>query len=172
MSDRKWCRNVRAVALSAAALLMLGFAASNATAGGNDMEPIVGLWQITVKDPGGNFLDSVFSVWTNDGTESDQDLGPILLGYVCYGTWIKLGERQYGLTHPYFEFDQTTGHSIGTSAYFNYTVTVSRDGKTFSGKQNGAVGVPGLNPYTGGGTLYSGLTISATKVQVDKSLLP
>ena len=48
-------------------------------------EPIVGLWQITATDSHGAFLDSLFTGWTSDGLEFDQDISPILTGYVCYG---------------------------------------------------------------------------------------
>jgi hypothetical protein len=60
----------------------------------------------------------------------------------------------------------------GTSGYLNYTVTVSNDGKTFAGKENGKFGVPGPNPYASGGTSFSGFTLSATKIEVNKSQLP
>jgi hypothetical protein len=49
-------------------------------------EPIVGLWQITAKDSSGNIVDRVISGWTADGLEFDQDISPILTGYVCYGS--------------------------------------------------------------------------------------
>jgi hypothetical protein len=60
----------RALAWSlAVALMALGLGVSNAAAD----EPIVGLWQITVKDSSGSFFDSVFSGWTSDGLEFDQE---------------------------------------------------------------------------------------------------
>ena len=157
-------------AVAMVALVMIGFGAPSASAD----QSIVGLWQITVKDSGGKFLDSVFSGWTGDGLEFDQDVSPILTGYVCYGTWIKLGGRSYGLTHPFFTFDGTTGLSDGNSAYFNYMVTVSNDGKSFAGKENIKV-VAGLNPYDPSATVLfteTGFTLSATKIEVNKNLLP
>jgi hypothetical protein len=161
-------------AVAVVAFVVLAFGASTASADGHSASSIVGLWEITVKDSGGNFLDSVFSGWTSDGLEFDQDIAPILTGYVCYGTWIKLGGHSYGLTHPFFTFDGTTGLSDGNSAYFNYTVTVSNDGKSFTGKENIKV-VAGLNPYDPGATVLfteTGITLSATKIKVDKTLLP
>jgi len=162
------------------ALLMLGLGVSNASA----KEPIVGLWQITVKDSGGNLFDTVFSGWTSDGLEFDQDISPILTGAVCYGHWIKLSDNTYGLTHPFFTFmdpnfngegtEATEGFSDGNSGYFNYVVTVSNDGKSFTGKENFKI-VTGLNPYDPSATVIfteTGLTLSATKIEVDKSLLP
>jgi hypothetical protein len=156
------------------ALAVLGFGASTASAhdGPAEVEPIVGLWEITVSY-GSTVIDNVFAGWTSDGLEFDQDIAAILSGYVCYGTWIKLKGQTYGLSHPFFDFVPSTGIWDGTSGYLNYTVTVSKDGKTFTGKENGKFGVPGPNPYTGaGGTPFSGLALSATKIEVDKSLLP
>ncbi|MFZ0678881.1 hypothetical protein [Candidatus Binatus sp.] len=155
-------------AVAVVALVMIGFGASRAAAN----ESIVGLWQITLKDSGGNFIDSVFSGWTSDGLEFDQDIVPILTENVCYGTWIKLGGHSYGLTHPFFDFVGTTGLWDGTSGHFEYTVTVANDGNSFTGKENFTFEVPGTNPYAGGGTTFTGFTISATRITVNKSLLP
>ncbi|MGA6970002.1 MAG: hypothetical protein WBY93_00110 [Candidatus Binatus sp.] len=162
-------------AAAVAALVLIGFGASSGSADQFPLtfrEPIVGLWQITLKDSGGNFIDSVFSGWTSDGLEFDQDIVPILTENVCYGTWIKLGAHSYGLTHPFFDFVGTTGVWDGTSGHFEYTVTVANNGNSFTGKENFTYEVPGTNPYAGGGTTLSGFTISATKITVNKSLLP
>jgi hypothetical protein len=178
ITKRGWFRRARGAAVATALAVVLGFGASNASA----KEPIVGLWRIAVKDSGGNVVDNVLSTWTSDGVESDQDIAPILTGYVCYGTWIKLGGHTYGLTHPFFGFqdvnsngegtETTEGQWDGTSGYFNYTVSVANDGKTFTGKENLKFGVPGPNPYAPGGTLLTGFTLSATKIEVNKSQLP
>jgi hypothetical protein len=167
-------------------LLFFGFACSWSVQAGDETaakEPIVGLWLITVSYQG-SVVDNVFSGWTSDGLEFDQDTGsPMLTGYVCYGTWIKLGDNKYGLTHPFFDYNAgtitalpwdgaTLGTWDGTSGYFNYVVTVSEDGKTFTGKQNGASEVPGPDPYVGTRTLYTGITLSARKIEVKRSLLP
>ena len=156
------------------ALAVLGFGASTASAHGDPakVEPIVGLWEITVSF-GSTVVDNVFTGWTSDGLEFDQDTSsPILTGYVCYGHWIKLKDNTYGLTHPFFNYSPVTGIWDGTSGYFNYTVTVSDDGKTFTGRENGKGPVTGPNPYTGAGATFSGVNLSATKIEVDKSLLP
>jgi hypothetical protein len=108
------------------ALAVLGFGASTASAHGDpaEVEPIVGLWEITVSF-GSTVVDNVFTGWTSDGLEFDQDTSsPILTGYVCYGHWIKLKDHTYGLTHPFFNYSPVTGIWDGTSGYFNYTVTV------------------------------------------------
>jgi hypothetical protein len=214
MSNRKWFRNVRAVALSAAfAIVALVTGPTRAQAGcsmpsgllaaisgqvneshaasqcqdqqtlplgGN--EPIFGLWQIAATFPGGG-VDHVISGWTRDGLEFDQDISPILTGYVCYGTYVKLEKGSYGLTHPFFNFqsvndngegtEATEGQWDGTSGFFDYTVTVSKDGKSFTGKQNFKV-VQGPNPYDPNAAVLftTTATLSATKVGVDTSQLP
>jgi hypothetical protein len=171
--NRKWSRWPRTViAVTAIALAVLGVGASSASA----QDPIVGLWEIAATGSGSTagFVDNVFSGWTSDGLEFDQDTAaPILTGYVCYGRWIKLKNHTYGLTHPLYDYDAMTGVWLGTSGHFEYTVTVSKDGTTFTGAENFTDGVSGPNPYTGtGGTTYTGITLSATKIEVDKSLLP
>ena len=146
-------------------------------------EPIVGLWQITANFTGGG-VDHVISGWTRDGLEFDQDNGsPILTGYVCYGTYVKLDKDTYGLTHPFFDFqsvndngegtENTEGQWDGTSGFFDYTVTVSKDGKSFTGKENVKV-VQGPNPYDPNATVLATFTatLSATKVSVNTSQLP
>jgi hypothetical protein len=146
-------------------------------------EPIVGMWMITVTDSHAAVTDRVFAGWTGDGLEFDQDISPILTGYVCYGTWVKVGRNTYGLTHPFFDFMDvnangegtaaTVGTSDGTSGYFNYTVTVAKDGKTFTGKENVVV-VTGLNPYDPAATVLFTATenLAATKISVNPSQLP
>jgi hypothetical protein len=146
-------------------------------------EPIIGLWSITEKDSTGALFDRVISGFTGDGLEFDQDLSPILTGYVCYGTWVKVGHNTYGLTHPFYSFqdpnsngegtENTEGQWDGNSGYFDYTLTVSKDGQSFTGKESLKV-VQGPNPYDPKATvLFSiNLALSATKFAVDTSLLP
>jgi hypothetical protein len=149
---------------------------------GGRREPIVGLWRIIATDDSGNILDRVISGWTSDGLEFDQDISPILTGYVCYGTWVKLGKNTYGLTHPFFTFqdpnfgegsEATEGQWDGNSAYFDYRVTVDKTGKAFTGKMVVKV-VQGPDPYDPSATVLSTSTanLAATKLEVDRSLLP
>jgi hypothetical protein len=146
-------------------------------------EPIVGLWRIIATDDAGNILDRVISGWTSDGLEFDQDISPILTGYVCYGAWVKLGKNTYGLTHPFFTFQDpnvngegsevTEGQWDGNSAYFDYRVTVDKTGKAFTGKMVVKV-VQGPDPYDQSATVLftSTANLAATKLEVDRSLLP
>ena len=154
------------ILIVAVIMAMLGLRPPNAAA----HEPIVGLWQAVIKYDD-SVLENVITAWTSDGLELEDYALPILEGHICYGSWIKLQGRTYGQTHPYFEYKPTTGEWAGTSGVIYYTVTVSKDGKTYSGTVSGKSGVPGPNPYVDGGTSYGGLTITATKVAVDVSQL-
>lgn len=166
-SNRSLKGSSMATLIAAVALALLGLGAPSALA----EEPIVGLWQAAIKYDDIT-LENVITAWTSDGLEVEDYALPVLEGHICYGHWIKLQGRTYGQTHPYFEYDQSTGKWTGTSGIIYYTVTVSNDGKTYNGKVSGKFGVPGPNPYASGGTSYSGLTITATKVAVDVSQLP
>jgi hypothetical protein len=172
------CRLIQAL------IVFLGFAFSWSVQATEEREPIVGLWLITVTYQG-TVVDSVFSGWTSDGLEFDQDVAsPMLTGYVCYGTWIKLGDHKYGLTHPYFDYNPGSvtaplpfnggalGIWDGTSGYFNYVVTVSNDGKAFTGVENGTSEIPGPDPYVGAVPMPPLVTLSAKKIEVNRSLLP
>jgi len=162
-----------------AVLLLVGFAHSEAQA----REPIVGLWSIT-SDDGHGTVDHIFSGWTSDGLEFDQDVVPVLALNDCYGTWLKIGKRTYGITHPFYNFkyfpfngegDETDeGTWDGTSSVLTYTVQVSKDGKTFTGKGSFTV-IDGADPYDPNAQVLfdnEDITLSAKKVSVKKSALP
>jgi hypothetical protein len=162
------------------AFTVLGLNVPSAFAG----EPIVGLWQITVSNPDGSPFDSVLSGWTSDGLVVNQDIAPILTGATYYGHWIKISKNTYASTQPFFTFQDfnsngegsssTEGFSDGDSGYFNYVITVSKNGNTLTGREN-VKEVAGLNPFDSEAVVLftrAGLTLSGTKVAVDKSLLP
>ena len=170
----------RSLAIAATALLMLiGFASPNAYA----KEPIVGFWAITSNDGQGG-TDHIFSGWTSDGLEFDQDVVPVLALNVCYGAWTKIGKRTYGLTHPFFGFmdprfngegtAETAGEWDGTSAVLTYTVEVSKDGKSFTGKGTFKV-IDGPDPFDSNAEVLLSndkITLTAKRIEVDKSALP
>ena len=165
---KHWSRYVQIAAMAVAlGLIVLGLGSSRAAA----EEPIVGLWQVTASY-GTTPLWNVIMAWTSDGLEVEDYALPILECHICYGHWIKLHGRTYGQTHPYFEYDPKTEEWAGKSGLINYKITVSNDGKTFTGEQSGKSGVPGPNPYAAGGNSCDGITLKGTNVDVDKSLLP
>ena len=179
-SNQRFARWKTRTMVAMAAVMMLGFASTPARA----LEPIVGFWAMTTKDGNGAVIDHIFSGWTRDGLEFDQDVAPILIENACYGKWIKVGRRTYGLTHPFFNFkdpnvngegDETTeGQWDGTTGLITYTVTVSQDGKTFTGKEDFKI-IQGPDPYDPNATVLSDITdmtVTAKKIEVDKTQLP
>src|SRR5690348_13348243 len=124
------------VTLTAAILAaMLGFGASRACAD----EPIVGLWLATWTDHSGGPSEGTvvlkaWDVWHADRTETQNDSGPVIIGFVCQGAWKPLGNRTYFLSHPSFNYAGADGHLDLTSSGVIYEkVKVSKDGNSFEG---------------------------------------
>ena len=155
----------------AVALATFAFAAPGALAD----EPIVGLWDAVWRDANTNSLVlRAWDVWHSDRTETQNDTGPVIAGFVCQGAWKPLGDRTYFLTHPSFDYTGADGHWDLTSSVVIYEkVTVSRDGNSFSGTgEFRTYSTP--DPFDPAGTLLSTepITITATRVIPDPSQLP
>lgn len=156
---------------TALALATFGFAAPGAWA----HEPIVGLWDATWRDANNNsFVLKAWDVWHSDRTETQNDTGPVIVGFVCQGAWTKVAERTYFLTHPSFNYTGADGHVDLTSSSLIYEkVTVSQDGNSYSG--TGEIQTYSLgDPFNPAGTLVSTepITITAKRVIPDPSQLP
>jgi hypothetical protein len=157
------------------ALAALGFAAPGALA----YEPIVGLWHANWFDASGgpnngNPVATLWDVWRSDRTETQNDNGPVIAGFVCQGAWKPVGNRTYFLTHPSFNYLGTDGHLDTTSVSVVYAkVTVSQDGNSFTG--TGLIKVlSGLNPFDPNASVLSTfpIDIKAKRVIPDPSQLP
>jgi len=142
-------------------------------------EPIVGFWQVTWVDADTHdMVLKVWDVWHADGTETQNDSTPVLLGNVCQGAWVRLGHRTYGLTHPAFNFlgapeDQEGQPDPNTSALVLERVTVSKDANSFEGLGIYKT-IAGTDPMEPSANVLSSerLIITGKRVQVDKSQLP
>jgi hypothetical protein len=162
--------------LTAAVLaVMLGFGASRALAD----EPIVGLWLATWSDHGGGpsegtVIVKAWDVWHEDRTETQNDSGPVNIGFVCQGAWVPVGKRTYFLSHPSFNYAGADGHLDETSSTLIYEkVTVSRDGNSYEG--TGSISVfTGIDPFDPSATLIASVPIKVTAKRVvpDGSQLP
>jgi hypothetical protein len=162
--------------LTAAVLAaMLGLGASRALAN----EPIVGFWQVTFKDATtGDIVSYVWDAWHNDRTETQNDSDNTIAGNVCQGTWIPLGNRTFGLTHPSFAFavepEDQEGHFIDAfSCNILERVTVDKSGNNYAGP--GLIKcVAGINPLdpTAQVNFTQNITITGKRVTVDVSQLP
>ena len=178
-------KRISTLMLMAAAMTFLGLGPS-ARANGFEAgmyssadEPIVGLWQVTWRDADTHeVVLKVWDVWHADRTETQNDTTPILIGNVCQGAWIPLGNRTYGLTHPAFNFltepeDQEGQPDPNSSALILERVTVSNDGNSYQGKGIFKT-IAGMDPLDPTAAVLSSenLTITAKRVQVDTSQLP
>jgi hypothetical protein len=153
------------------ALLLLGATSTSVRAD----EPIVGLWQATWTDAvTKGVVLNLWDAWHSDRTETQNDSGPVIAGFVCQGEWTSLGQRTYGLTHPAFNYVGANGQLDTTSVTLIFEkVTVSKDGKTFAGP--GIIKVlSGIDPFDPSAMVLSteNINISAKRVTVDTSQLP
>lgn len=177
MNAEKWTLSGRAIAtvMAAAAMVMLGFGAPNALAS----EPIVGLWLATWTDHSGGSNEgtvilTAWDVWHADRTETQNDSGPVIIGFVCQGAWVPLGKRTYFLSHPSFNYAGADGQLDTTSSTVIYEkVRVDKDGNSYQGR--GLIKVfTGIDPFDPSATLISTLPINITAKRVvpDPSQLP
>ena len=93
---------------------------------------IVGLWDIRFL-AGDQVVDEGFDVWHSDGTETLNDTPPPVTGNICLGVWAQPGRNTFKLRHPSWVFDEATNTQVVGQATIRETVTVSRDGNSFSG---------------------------------------
>jgi hypothetical protein len=153
-------------------------------------ETIVGGWEMTLS-LGGTIVDHIFMQFHSDGTEIENDTGDVLSGNVCLGVWEKLSDWTYGVTHPsfnYYGYDTHPGGVLfenpvtppntglagqpdGTLSVLFFKLTVSKDGKTLSGKVNGELCSP-LDFLEATCTAPVTLDVSGKRITVDTSQLP
>ena len=177
--NRKNC-TLRGIAIgtliAAVWMAALGFGASSAFAD----EPIVGLWLATWTDASGGPSDgtviaNIWDVWHADRTETQNDNGPVIAGFVCQGAWQPLGKRTYFLSHPSFAYTGADGHLDTTFSSVIYEkVTVSKDRNSYQG--TGLIeSFSGIDPFDPSATAIVPpfpIKITAKRVVPDPSQLP
>ena len=132
---------------------------------------ITGLWD--VKDYyQGQLIDEYFDTWMGDGNEFFIDATDPVEENVCQGTWLQapptFGQsapsapyRTYKLKHVAWGFDDTG--TLQYRAVFRDTITLSVDGKNFTGTEDVYI-------YDLEGNLtaqYLGDSLQATRITVD-----
>jgi len=187
MKRQSWSFKSRGVSTLIAAVIMavLGLKPSNVAAheGGNNGagEPIVGLWQVTMHAETTSYA---WDSWHGDRTETQNDSGRTLDGNVCQGTWVPLGNRTYGLTHPYFIFKDPSHPELGwtednegefadASCVELERVAVNESGNKYrgTGRFKCVLGADPFDPTAE--TVYTeDFTVTAKRVTVDVSQLP
>jgi hypothetical protein len=91
--------------------------------------------------PPGVEVDAGFQLWHSDGTEMLNSGRPAADSNFCMGVWEQVGPRTYKLNHFAIEYTQGPPANAGEGptnilsgpASITETVTVSPDGKTFTG---------------------------------------
>lgn len=134
----------------------------------SDKDSIVGFWQFKFvsKDssgiPDGTVVDAGYAQWHSDGTEITNSGGRSpLTGNFCLGVWKKTARSTYKLNHFALSWDPTGSSLIGP-ANIREDVTVSHDGKTFTGTFT-------IDQFDQSGNLLAhvGGVVSATRITVD-----
>jgi hypothetical protein len=132
----------------------------------NTVDPIVGMWQVTlvakgnVGIPDGAVIDKGFSQWHSDGTEIlNSSRAPVTQSF-CLGVWKKVGTSRYKLNHFPISWDPNS-NLVGL-ANIREEVTLSSDGNSFAGTFT-------LDQYDQAGNKLVHIIgqISATRVTVD-----
>jgi hypothetical protein len=123
-------------------------------------DPIVGMWRVQLTD-GTNIIDQAISQWHSDGTEvMNSSRNPETQSF-CLGVWEKVGASTYKLNHYGISWDQgfSSTSPLGL-ANIRETVTVAKDGKSFSGTFI-------LNQYDESGNTLATISGTITGFRVD-----
>jgi len=125
-------------------------------------ESIVGLWHV-IYTSGGQLFNDTFDMWHSDGTEFEAAFLPPEAGNICYGVWKQVGGT-VKLHHVGWLFTpgSTPGTATGTFT-IDSIITVSRDGKSYSGSFT--FQVYDMNAVAQGGPVTG--TIAATRITVN-----
>jgi hypothetical protein len=145
------------------------------------LEPIAGLYDVTLTATDGSVVDHGYSVWHADGTEILNSGRPAGDTNFCLGTWAQTGVRTYTLNHFTLSWFQSVSATPdpGTPPlpglyYVNNIfagpgniseiVTLAKDGKSFSGTFT-------ITQYDTSGNVVPGFPISgnvsATRLTTD-----
>ena len=114
------------------------------------LEPIAGLYDVTLTAPDGSVVDHGYSVWHADGSEIMNSGRPAGDTNFCLGTWAQTGARTYKLNHFTLSWFQSVSatpdlgvpplpglYSVNNifagPGNISETITLARDGQSFSG---------------------------------------
>ncbi len=131
--------------------------------GGAESTSIVGLWHVIYTMTGGGLFNDTFDMWHSDGTEFEAAFLPPEAGNICYGVWKQVaGTVKLHHLGWLFTPGSTPGTATGTFT-IDDVITVSRDGKSYSG--NFTFQVYDMNGVAQGGPVTG--TIAATRITVN-----
>jgi hypothetical protein len=97
----------------------------------NSRLDIVGMWELT-QTVGGQLFDHALQQFSSDGNEvQNSGVVPPGLGNLCFGVWVRTGNRTFHLKHYGWDFD-AQGNFTGT--FFLEADMTMTDGDTYTGK--------------------------------------
>jgi hypothetical protein len=144
------------------------------------LEPIAGLYEVTMTASGndgsnglpkGALVDHSYVQWHADGTEIMNSGRPAGDGNFCLGTWVQTGARTYALSHFMLSWAQSLdadGVDIDNTfvgpASIQETVTLSKDGGSYTGAFALTFYDPNYNVITPGGVPITGTVAGTRKV--------
>jgi hypothetical protein len=101
-----------------------------------DANEIVGLWRTVVSAPDNSFPPfGAFELWGGGGTfngSGQPDLTLAALASTAWGAWKRVGRRKFRIVARFWTYNPNATPS-GFAA-LDFTVTVSKDGKTYHGE--------------------------------------
>ena len=145
------------------------------------MEPVAGLYEVTMTAegngptglPDGTLVDHAYVAWHADGNEIMNSGRPAGDANFCMGTWAQTGARTYTLNHFMLSWAQTVnadGIDIDNTfvgpASIQETVTLSRDGSSYTGTFVLTQYDPNYNVITPGGIPIKG-TVTGTRKTIN-----
>ncbi len=95
------------------------------------LEPIVGLWKVSIMDKSKNYSDTSYVVWHSDFTEFENSERVPSTGAVCQGVWEKIGRSTYRLNH--FAIGYADSLNLTNIIRIQEQVTVDKSGQSYSG---------------------------------------
>jgi hypothetical protein len=116
---------------------VLSYGAAPQTSSDDSPASIVGMWTVTfLIGEGPQLYDQAFEQFHADGNEFANDIAvPPAAGNICLGIWESTGPRSIKLHHLGWNWDTSVNPAAPAGVFvLNMTVTVSRDGKRFSGR--------------------------------------
>jgi hypothetical protein len=94
-------------------LLMATVLRTEANSDSNSKLDVTGMWEVTQKI-GGDIFDHAFEQFYADGNEMQNSaVVPPNLGNICFGVWVRTGNREFKLKHYGWNFD-AQGNFTGT----------------------------------------------------------
>lgn len=99
---------------------------------GQGLEPLVGLWKVSMVDESHNYSDKSYIAFHSDFTEFQNSERTPSTGAVCQGVWEKTGRSTYRVNH--YALGYADNVNLTNVIRIRESIRVDRSRKTFSGE--------------------------------------